>query len=140
MQNQMLSIHPLLQPPAPPFQPLANVPGLGAKSQASFPLPSFEELGMGHGDGDDAHLGGLTSHVTTEGMRLSSDGGQDHNLRSLDGNYGNMKRVNSCKLNYSSASSSGFHHDKVLENVSSRGAEGTVDSWICPSEFRVGDH
>ncbi|KAI5589080.1 hypothetical protein BDE02_05G137900 [Populus trichocarpa] len=141
MQNQMLSIHPLLQPPAPPFQSLANVPGLGAKSQASFPLPSFEELGMGHGDGHvNAHLGGLTSHVTTEGMRLSSDGDQDHNLRSLDGNYGNMKRVNSCKLNYSSASSSGFHHDKVLENVSSRGAEGTVDSWICPSEFRVGDH
>jgi hypothetical protein len=31
MQNQMLSIHPLLQPPAPPFQSLANVPGLGAK-------------------------------------------------------------------------------------------------------------
>ncbi|KAF9682530.1 hypothetical protein SADUNF_Sadunf05G0118600 [Salix dunnii] len=145
MQNQILSIQPLLQPPAPPFQPLANVPGVGAKSQASFPLPSLEELGMGHrgrdGDGDvNAHLGRLTSHVTAEGMKLSSDGSQDHNLRSLDGNYGNMKRVNSCKLNYSSASSSGFHHDKVLENVSSRGAEGTVDSWICPSEFRVGEH
>ncbi|KAJ6307130.1 hypothetical protein OIU78_022251 [Salix suchowensis] len=147
MQNQILSIQPLLQPPAPPFQPLANVPGLGAKSQAGFPFPSLEELGMGHGgrggdgDGDvNAHLGGLSGHVTAEGMKLSNDGSQDHNLRSLDGNYGNMKRVNSCKLNYSSASSSGFHHDKVLENVSSRGAEGTVDSWICPPEFRVGDH
>ncbi|CAK7347125.1 unnamed protein product [Dovyalis caffra] len=139
MQNQMLSIQPLLQPP-PPLQPLANVPGLGAKSRASLPLPSLEELGMGHRH-VNANLSGLTTHVTTEGLRLSNDGiTQDHNLRSLDGNYGNMQRVNSCKLNYSSASSSDFHHDKGLENVSSRVTEGTVDSWICPSEFRVGDH
>ncbi|KAH8516055.1 hypothetical protein Peur_047417 [Populus x canadensis] len=137
MQNQMLSIHPLLHPPPPPPQQLPNVPGLGANSRASLPLPSLEELGMGHGY-VNANLSGLTSHVTTEEMRLSNDGSH-HNLRSLNGNYGNMQRVNSCKLNYSSASSD-FHHEKGLENVSSRGTEGTVDSWICPSEFRVGDN
>ncbi|KAJ6405190.1 hypothetical protein OIU84_013210 [Salix udensis] len=133
MQNHMLSIHPLLHPP-PPLQPLPNVPGLGANSRASFPLPSLEELGVGHG-----YVNGLTGHVTTEEMRLSNDGSQDHNLRSMNGNYGNMQRVNSCKLNYSSATPD-FHHEKGLENVSSRATEGTVDSWICPSEFRVGDH
>lgn len=147
MQNQMLSFQSLIQPL--PLLPSLNVSSLGAKSQASLPLPSLEELGMSHGQ-VNANLGGLPSQVTTEGMRLrtdnswrdgpvtgSNDGSQQGHLRSFDGNYGNLQRVNSCKVNYS-ASSSDFHHDKGLENVPSRG-EGTVDSWICPSEFRIGD-
>ncbi|KAJ4840326.1 hypothetical protein Tsubulata_023736 [Turnera subulata] len=144
MQNQMLPFHSLLQsappPPPPPLHPSLNVSGLGAKSpRQSLPLSSLDELGMGHGH-VNANLGGLPSQGSTEGMRLSNEGSQDH-LRSFDGNnYGNMQRVNSCKLNYSASASSDFNHDKVLENVSSRGThhEGAVDSWI-PSEFRIGD-
>ncbi|KAJ0024948.1 hypothetical protein Pint_08328 [Pistacia integerrima] len=111
-----------LQPPLNPSN--ITVPGFGGKSQASFGLPGFEELAMsGHGH-VNASLCGLSSHVAS---------GQDH-MRPFDGNInGNSsQRVTSCKLNYS-ASSSDFHHDKTLENVSSRG-EGTVDSWICPSD------
>ncbi|KAJ9146423.1 hypothetical protein P3X46_028692 [Hevea brasiliensis] len=125
MQNQMLSFQSLLQPTA--LHPSLNTDGLGAKSQANMSLPSLEELGMSHGQ-INVKVGGLQSHGTTEGMLLRNDtlgsnnnGNQDH-LRSLD----------SCKLNYS-APSSDFHHDKSLENVPLRG-EGTVDSWICPSE------
>lgn len=121
-QNQSLSFQSLLQSP---LNPSLNIPGFGAKSQGSFIVPAFEDhLGMSHGHVNlNSSIGGLPSHVSS---------GQDH-LRSFDGNYGNSsQRVASCKLNYS-ASSSDFHHDKSLENVSSRG-EGTVDSWICPSD------
>ncbi|KAH7567773.1 hypothetical protein JRO89_XS07G0144600 [Xanthoceras sorbifolium] len=116
-QNSILSF---LQPPLNPSQ--LNVPGFGAKSQASnFGMPSVEELAMGGHGHVNTSLGGLAS-------------GQDQMMRPFDGNYNNSfsQRVTSCKLNYT-ASSSDFHHDKSLENVSSR-AEGTVDSWICPSD------
>ncbi|XP_021284373.1 uncharacterized protein LOC110416658 [Herrania umbratica] len=146
LQNQspVLSFQSFLQPPT--LHPSLNLPGFGVKSQGSSAMPSLDELGMSHGH-VNANLGGLQSHVTPDGPRLRSDsnwrdgvglndGNQDH-LRPLDGNYGhdhqNSQRVNnSCKLNFS-ASSSDFHHDKGLDNVSSR-AEGTVDSWICPAE------
>ncbi|XWS25271.1 hypothetical protein CRYUN_Cryun27aG0055000 [Craigia yunnanensis] len=143
-QSPVLSFQSFLQPP--PLHPSLNLPGFGVKSQGSSVMPSLDELGLSHGH-VNANLGGLQSHVTPDGARLRSDsnwrdgvglndGNQDH-LRPSDGNYGystdhNSQRVNSCKLNYS-ASSSDFHHEKGLENVSSR-AEGTVDSWICPAE------
>lgn len=121
-QNPLLSFQTLLQPPLNPSN--ITVPGFGGKSQASFGMPGFEELAMSAHGHVNASLGGLSSHVAS---------GQDH-MRPFDGNInGNSsQRVTSCKLNYS-ASSSDFHHDKTLENVSSRG-EGTVDSWICPSD------
>ncbi|EEF48489.1 rho GTPase-activating protein gacF [Ricinus communis] len=113
MQNQMLSFQSLLQPP-PLHHSSLNVHGLGAKSQASMPLPSLDDLGMSH----NANLSGIPSHnvTTAEGMRLRNN---DHN--------------NSCKFNYSASSSDFHHHDKGLEIVPPRG-EGAVDSWICPSE------
>ena len=141
LQNQspVLSFQSFLQPP---LHCSLNLPGFGMKSQGSSAMPSLDELGLSHSH-VNGNLGGLQSHVTPDGSRHDNwrdgvglnDGNQDH-LRPLDGTYGNdhsnSQRVNSCKLNYS-ASSSDFHHDKGLENVSSR-AEGTVDSWICPAE------
>lgn len=147
-QNPLVSFQSLLQHPPPGLQSSLSFPGFSAKSHGTLPIHSFEgELGVSHG----THVGGLTlqGNMTHEGDRLSSwrDGvglkdvgnQDDHQLRPFDGSYGgsNSQRVNnnnSCKLNYS-ASSSDFHHhhDKGLENVSSR-AEGTVDSWICPSD------
>ncbi|XP_022766383.1 uncharacterized protein LOC111311274 [Durio zibethinus] len=126
LQNQspVLSFQSFLQPP--PLHPSLNLPGFGEKSQGSSAMPSLDELGLSHGH-VNANLGGLQSHVSNwrDGVGLN------------DGNYGssdhhNSQRVNNCKLNYS-ASSSVFHQEKGLENVSSR-AEGTVDSWICPAE------
>lgn len=146
LQNQspVLSFQSFLQPP--PLHPSLNLSSFGVKSQGSSAMPSLDELGLSHGH-VNANLGGIQNHVTPDGARLRSesnwrdgvrlnDENQDH-LRPLDGNYGNSTdhnshRVNGCKLNYSTSSSE-FHHDKGLENVSSR-AEGTVDSWICPAE------
>ncbi|KAF2291538.1 hypothetical protein GH714_025323 [Hevea brasiliensis] len=125
MQNQMLSFQSLLQPTA--LHPSLNTDGLGAKSQANMSLPSLEELGMSHGQ-INVKVGGLQSHGTTEGMLLRNDALGSNN----NGNQDHLRSLDSCKLNYS-APSSDFHHDKSLENVPLRG-EGTVDSWICPSE------
>ncbi|KAF2291533.1 hypothetical protein GH714_025240 [Hevea brasiliensis] len=109
------------------LHPSLNTDGLGAKSQANMSLPSLEELGMSHGQ-INVKVGGLQSHGTTEGMLLRNDALGSNN----NGNQDHLRSLDSCKLNYS-APSSDFHHDKSLENVPLRG-EGTVDSWICPSE------
>lgn len=85
--------------------------------------------------------------------------GQDQLMRTFDMNFNNTSSsppatashrvvTGTCKLNYTAnttattagGSSSDFHHhhhhqhDKSLENVSSTRPEGTVDSWICPSD------
>ena len=87
-------------------------------------------------------------HVASEAMPLrnASDdgcrdggaeggGGRRDPLRSLDGGYGKVaSATGSCKLNFSASASSGLNHEKTLENTSTRGGEGAVDSWICPSD------
>ncbi|KAK8477828.1 hypothetical protein V6N13_026065 [Hibiscus sabdariffa] len=130
-QSQTLSFQPFLDAP-PPLHPSLGLPGFCVKSQGSSAMPSIDELGFRHGN---ASLGS-ESKWSDHGVGLNDDN-QDHS-RPLDGNYGSnndrdSQRVNSCKLNYSASSSAFHHHDKGLENVSSR-AEGTVDSWICPAE------
>ncbi|KAE8690409.1 Tetratricopeptide repeat-containing protein, putative isoform 1 [Hibiscus syriacus] len=122
-QSQILSVQFLLDPP--PLHPSLSSPGFGVKPPGSSPMPSGDELGLSHG------------HFTPEVARSRIENNcNDHGVGLNDGNYGsnehNSQRVNSCKLNYS-ASSSAFHHDKGLENVSSR-AEGALDSWICPAD------
>lgn len=124
MQNQMISFQSLLQPTA--IHPSLNAGSLGTKSQANMSLSSLDELGMSHGQ-INVNLSGLSSHETTEGMRLRNDGAGPNN----NGNQDHLRCFDSCKLNYSTPSD--FHHDKGLENVPPRG-EGTVDSWICPAE------
>ncbi|KAE8679789.1 putative carbohydrate transporter [Hibiscus syriacus] len=122
-QSQILSFQSFLDPP--PLHPSLSSPGFGLKPQGSSAMPSTDELGLSHG------------HLTPEATRSRIESNwSDHAVGLNDGNYGsnehNSQRVNSCKLNYL-ASSSTFHHDKGLENVSSRG-EDTVDSWICPAD------
>ncbi|KAK2659721.1 hypothetical protein Ddye_006254 [Dipteronia dyeriana] len=133
-QNPVLSF--LQQPPlnlSSQLNVAAHAGNFGAKShQASgFGLPSLEELAMGGGGGGvNTSLGGLSSTGHHQDVQM---------MRPFDGNYHNnnnnsLQRVtSSCKLNYTASSSDFHHHDKGLENVSSR-AEGTVDSWICPSD------
>lgn len=126
MQSQNLNHHPvvsfqsILQHSSPLNNPSLTF-GATTKSQAShFAAPSFED--------HDHHLA-MSHQANHVGLPNNQD-----QFRSCDGNFGNStQRVTSCKLNYS-ASSSDLHHNKNLENVSSRGTEGTVDSWICPSD------
>ncbi|KAJ8762678.1 hypothetical protein K2173_011158 [Erythroxylum novogranatense] len=139
IQNQMFPYQSLL--PNQSLQPSLNV-----NNSATL---SAEELGLsqGHVTQVNSELGGLSGHhAITEGRRprdhnnswkdgLGSDQGSQDQLRLLeDNNHSNSLRANNCKFNYS-APSSDFRRDrdKGLENASSRG-EGTVDSWICPSE------
>lgn len=126
MQSQNLNHHPvvsfqsILQHSSPLNNPSLTF-GANNKSQAShFGAPSFED--------HDHHLA-MSHHGSHVGLPNNQD-----QFRSFDGNFANSsQRATSCKLNYS-ASSSDFHHNKNLENVPSRGTEGTVDSWICPSD------
>ncbi|CAK9167501.1 unnamed protein product [Ilex paraguariensis] len=146
MQNQILTFQSLLQSPGLPPQlkhPLSNTPIFGTKSQGSSSIP-LDELGLSH-ENVNTNLSGFPSHGSSdgahvrrensptrwrEGMRLNH-GGQEH-LGPFHVNNGNSQRFSSYKL-HSSASTSDFHAEKGLENVSSRG-EGTVESWICPSD------
>ncbi|KAB2030555.1 hypothetical protein ES319_D05G240300v1 [Gossypium barbadense] len=113
LQNQspLLSFQSFLHPTT--LQPCLNLAGFGVNSHGTSAMPSIDDLGMSHGNED--HLRPL-----------------DHWNRGSTGTDQNSQRNNSCKLNYS-ASSSGFQHDKELENVSLR-AEGTVDSWNCHAD------
>ncbi|GMJ02483.1 hypothetical protein HRI_003917500 [Hibiscus trionum] len=124
-QSQTLSFQSFPDLP-PPLHPSLGLPGFGVKSQGSSAsaMPSIDELGFHLTP--EAARSRCESNWNGHGVGLNG-GNQDH-LRPSDGNYGN-----SCKLNYSASSSAFHHHDKGLENVSSR-AEGTVDSWICPAE------
>ncbi|XP_039055299.1 uncharacterized protein LOC120197970 isoform X2 [Hibiscus syriacus] len=131
-QSQTLLFQSFLDAP-PPLHPSLGLPGFGVKSQGSSAMPSIDELGFRHGN---ASLGGLQNRSAPEAERSRSERNwSDHGVGLNDGNYGsnNSQGVNSCKLNYPASSSAFHHHDKGLENVSSR-AEGTVDSWICPAE------
>lgn len=152
--NSILSFQSLLQSPHPGHQlkyPLPDVPVFGTKSPAglTLPLPSFEELGLPHGQHVNANITGIPSHATSGGggstrLRTDDNGtcwrdgagsneGSREQTRPFTGNYGDSPgQVSSFKLNCS-ASSSAFHPEKGSDNVSSRG-EGTVDSWICPSD------
>ncbi|XP_057975094.1 uncharacterized serine-rich protein C215.13-like [Malania oleifera] len=128
MQNPYIKFHSLLQSPLPnndsPLKfPLSELPvSVPGKSQGNSDIDSngvnHQELGMSsHGHGN-ANLGGF----------LGTSSHQDHRLRSFTGNYGDNSsvHVSSFKLNCAPGPSS-------ENNVSSR-AEGTVDSWICPSD------
>ncbi|KAA8538056.1 hypothetical protein F0562_027364 [Nyssa sinensis] len=146
MQNPILPFQSLLQSPSPSFKyPSANASGFGSKSQGSSAIPSLDELGMSH-EHVSANLRVFPSHGSTDGTQArrdninltrwrdeaaSNNGGREQ-LGSFDGNNGNSQHVGNYKLNCS-ASTSDLHPEKGLENVSSRG-EGTVDSWICPSD------
>ncbi|KAG2692275.1 hypothetical protein I3760_08G045400 [Carya illinoinensis] len=126
-----------VQPPILAFQslpetslhPSLNVSGFGAPSPGSVAIPFLEELGMSHGH-LNVNLSGLPNHELA-GSKNATD--QDH-LRSLDDSYGKSASVGGCKLSYSASPSSGFiNHEKGFLNMSARD-EGTVDSWICPSD------
>ncbi|POO04015.1 VQ motif containing protein [Trema orientale] len=109
------------------INPSINVAGFGTKAQGNLALTtnSFEEMNAGQG-----YRGGTTSNQTgLEGhgmlpLRRGDDIWRDDN----------NANVSACKLNYVAASSEFHPAEKALEmNVSTRG-EGTVDSWIFPSE------
>ncbi|KAA8522486.1 hypothetical protein F0562_013153 [Nyssa sinensis] len=130
MQNPSLTFQSLLQSPLPPFKyPSANASVFGSKSQGNSTIPSLDELGMNH-EHVNANLSVFPSHGSSDGTQARSDnnlarwrdegnGVQEH-LGSFDGNNGNSQHVRGYKLNCS-ASTSNFHPEKGLENVSSRG-------------------
>ncbi|KAF3445798.1 hypothetical protein FNV43_RR10975 [Rhamnella rubrinervis] len=124
MQNPILSFQSL---PSQPLHPSLSLPGFGSRPHQGTTL-SMEELDMSRGFINADHL--------DHGGVVGNDGGRQDLFRGLEGN--SQPRVSSCKMNYAAASStSEFHHpDKGLEMniVSTRGTEGTVDSWICPSD------
>ncbi|XP_027092923.1 uncharacterized protein [Coffea arabica] len=118
MQNQMLSIQPLLLNKHQPSVTLAT------KNQGNTShVPSFDELGLGH----------HPDHHQNVNANLSGwkDGGGTLNA-SQENLGGSSQHISNYKFNCS-ASTSEFQHDKGLENVTSAG-EGTVGSWICPSD------
>lgn len=110
LQNQIFSFQSLL-------------PSHDLKSQ--LPLNSLDEISMGPGQGQGQGQGQVNgNNLNSRGNSWREDGNNNDNsqdpLRSLD----------TCKMNNSS---SDFHRERGLENVPPRG-EGTVDSWICPSD------
>ncbi|KAL3504721.1 hypothetical protein ACH5RR_034562 [Cinchona calisaya] len=112
MQNQLLSFQPLLQ--------------ASSSSQANnnASVPSFDDLGLGHHHHENvnANLGGFPTSSSLNGQE--NLGGATPNQQITSANY---------KFNCS-GSTSEFHHDKGLETVVASGGEGTVGSWICPSD------
>ncbi|OUZ99309.1 VQ [Macleaya cordata] len=110
-----------------------------------------------HGGHVNSHLGGLSNIITSTSNEMSlrtnnwgdhnevvvvsnNNGDADHQSHlssSFNGNvYSNSQRVSSsCKMNFSSASSSDFHTEKgSSEKVISTRGEGMLDSWICSSD------
>lgn len=138
MQNPILNstFQSLLQSSGPHF---------GTKSQGSLGIPSMDhELGMGQQHVNATNLGefsmqlgGSTNNNLTRSMWRGENGAdddQDQHLGSLNGNNGRPQNGTGgiYKMN-GSGSVSEFRSEKRMENVSSRN-EGTVDSWICPSD------
>ncbi|XP_061350092.1 uncharacterized protein LOC133295302 [Gastrolobium bilobum] len=128
--------------PTQPLYPFGNHLPAGfstSKSQASLSVPSLEDLDMSHGQ-VNAHLvaGGVSvptghGHVTSEGMSQKSASASDDG--SIVGGPNGGGRRDPCKLNFSTSASSNLNHEKsTLENNSTRGGEGNVDSWICSSD------
>lgn len=145
--NSMLNMHnnPILgfhasQQPLHAF----GIGGFGSK-----PLQSLEDLGVGQGHVNNAHL---VATETGGGGGGGDGGGRRDPLMSLDGSYGggggggNGGKDDSgggggCKLNFSGGGSSTLNGgDKTLmENNSAGRGEGAgsgtaVDSWICSSD------
>ena len=124
MQNPIMAFQSLN--PDNLINPSFNVPGFGTRAQVNLAgANSLEEFNAGHG-----YRGGTTSN------QIGLDGTSSAPIRRGDDIWRDSAHGNAsgCKLNFA-ASSSEFHpSEKGLEmNVSSRG-EGTVDSWIFPSE------
>ncbi|PSR99984.1 VQ motif-containing protein [Actinidia chinensis var. chinensis] len=88
---------------------LPNAPVFGSKSEGNSGIPSLDGLGVCH-------------QRVNVNLIAANDGRGPANLGSFDGNPPN---VSTYKLNCSASTSE--------QNVSSRN-EGTVDSWICPSD------
>ncbi|KAF9622979.1 hypothetical protein IFM89_035694 [Coptis chinensis] len=144
MQNPLLTFQSLLQSTIPPKYPSPNSSGFGDNSQgilSNTRMGTLDEFNMNHGQ-VRTHLNELPNFGTSDGMRndnnfasncgdgVGSNDGDQGQARSFNENYGNSQRANSCKLNFSGSSS----HEKGTENVTSRGGEGMVDSWICSSD------
>ncbi|XP_042971380.1 transcription factor MYB120-like [Carya illinoinensis] len=155
MQNPILNLHNLLQTQPKYTQSTSAL--LSSKTQGSLEIPPndshlkmgnvLEELGLSH-QHVGTQLSGLSNIVSSDGTFSRNEnnpptswandtgphGGDQGLLRSLNGSYGNSERITNGKtLNYSAASSSGFHGDKGPENVTTR-SEGMVESWICSSD------
>uniref|UniRef100_A0A5B6YRJ8 VQ domain-containing protein n=1 Tax=Davidia involucrata TaxID=16924 RepID=A0A5B6YRJ8_DAVIN len=144
-QNMLSMQNPFQSPLPPPFKfPLANAPPpppavFGSKSQGNSTIPSLDEFEHVNAVFPSQAAAGRNNNLTRwrDEEAASNNGGQDQQLGSFDGNshhhHHHHHHVSGYKLNCS-ASTSEFHPEKGLEiNVSSRG-EGTVDSWICPSD------
>ncbi|CAI9763888.1 unnamed protein product [Fraxinus pennsylvanica] len=94
------------------LQPLLHSPSL--KNQSG---QSFGTLGMNHDQQVEANLGGfLNLESSSTAAQERTEGNLQENMGTFGGNIG-----------------SEYHSDKGLENVSST-ADGTVSSWICPSD------
>ncbi|OIW16592.1 hypothetical protein TanjilG_02798 [Lupinus angustifolius] len=129
-QNIMLTIqqnHPniLAFHQTPPHYPLGNhaLSGFRAKSRTSLSVQSLEELGINHGQVNNADLvgNGVSVH-------------QDHGHVSSNHENGDRRELNFSKA---SAASRSLNHEMTLDNnnrTSITRVEGNVDSWICSSD------
>ncbi|KAI8550414.1 hypothetical protein RHMOL_Rhmol06G0104400 [Rhododendron molle] len=124
------------------FQSLLQSNGshLGTKSQGSLGIASMDhELGMGQQHVNATSLsefsmqvGGSTNNNLTRSIwrgEEGANGDQDQHLGSFNGTNGSPQNGTGIYK----MSGSDFHSEKRMENISSRN-EGTVDSWICPSD------
>ncbi|KAK6940144.1 VQ protein [Dillenia turbinata] len=89
--------------------------------------PSSDTAAVDLRNEEDGNLGNWVSH----GEEGSNDLHQNPLMRQYLGTYGTPS---TCKLNFSASSSSDFRHDKGPENVSSRGDQANIDSYICSSD------
>lgn len=126
------------------FQSLLQSNGshLGTKStQGSLGIASMDhELGMGQQHVNATSLsefsmqvGGSTNNNLTRSIWRGEEGANDDQDQHLGGSFNGTNGSPHNGTSIYKMSGSDFRSEKRMENVSSRN-EGTVDSWICPSD------
>ncbi|CAL0307834.1 unnamed protein product [Lupinus luteus] len=128
-QNVMLTIQQnnpnvLAFHQTPPLHPLGNhvLSGFRAKSRTSLSVQSLEELGINHGQVNNADL-------VCNGVSVP----QGHGHLSSSHENGDRREMNFSKASDATRS---LNHEMTLKNnrTSITRVEGNVDSWICSSD------
>lgn len=125
-------LRPLAQRAQPYTTPSGPITDFGQNSNSGLAFLQQPPLLNSSLHGQDAGFG-LKSQQSGSVSSLDGLGGLNPVQSNI--NFGNQSQ-DQYKVNYSSAASSSDFHHHVLENASNSRAQGTVDSWVFPSDHR----